>query len=295
MSTVVEAPAPFEIATHDGRPPRVAVQLLRRPVGGFAVAILAILVITAAAAPLVAPYAPDAINALDRFQAPSSAHLFGTDELGRDLLSRLLYGGRVALGISFGAMATALILGTIWGFVAAQAGGWIDEILMRTVDVIMAIPIILFALILVAAFGSALPTLAAIIGVLLTPATARLARSAVLGELRSDYYRAAVAVGTPRLRILFGELLPNTAPVLIARAAIAAADAIIIEASLSFIGLGVRPPAASWGTLMRNGYDQIFQAVWYVAFPGLVIFIAIWSLNMIGDQLQDILDPRSKR
>lgn len=270
-------------------------RLLHRPLGVTSSMLLVLLVVSAVFAPLLAPHAPDAIEPLARFRGPSAAHWFGTDELGRDLFSRLLYGGRIALGIAFGAATISTVLGILWGFLAAQLGGLLDEVLMRAVDVVMAIPVVLFALVLVAAFGSALHTLIVIIGLLLTPASARLARSAVLAEIRSDYYRAAVAVGVPRTRILFGELLPNAAPVIIARAALAAADAMIIEASLSFIGLGVPPPSASWGTLVRDGYSQIFHALYYVLFPSGVILLAIWSLNTLGDQLQELLDPRSGR
>ena len=297
MSVAAQLPStrPPDEAAELPTTPHLLSRLLRRPMGVVSAAMLLALIVSAVFAPLLAPHAPDAISPLARFHGPSAAHWFGTDELGRDLFSRVLYGGRIALGISFGAAAISTILGVLWGFLAAQVGGLIDEMLMRAVDVVMAIPVVLFALVLVAAFGSALHTLVVIIGLLLTPASARLARSAVLAEIRSDYYRAAVAVGVPRARILFGELLPNAAPVIIARAALAAADAMIIEASLSFIGLGVPPPAASWGTLVQDGYSQIFHALYYVLFPSAVILLAIWSLNTLGDQLQELLDPRVSR
>lgn len=280
-------------AEREGRPSALA-RLVRDPAGVIALTLLALLVLTAVLAPLIVRWPPDQISATELFRPPSGRHWFGTDELGRDLFSRVLYGGRIALGIAGGATALAMALGVVWGFVSAQLGGWGDELMMRVVDVVLAIPIVMFALILVAALGTGTVTLAIVIGVLLAPASARIARAGVLTELQQDYYHAAVAAGVPRLRILFGEVLPNAAPVLIARAAVNAADAIILEASLSFIGLGVAPPAASWGSLMRSGYDQIHQSVWYALFPGLVIFLAIWSLNTLGDRLQDVLDPRSR-
>ncbi len=270
-------------------------RMINRPLGALAVFVLTVLVIGSLAAPILTRYPPNHIAATIRLQGPSTSHWFGTDELGRDLFSRVLYGGRIDLGIALGSTVVAMVLGVLWGFLAAQAQGWLDEIFMRTIDVIMAIPALMFALILVVAFGSGLMSLAVIIGLLLTPVTARVARAAALTELRTDYYRAAVAVGAPRMRVIFGEVLPNTAPVLIARAAIVAADAIIIEASLSFVGLGVQPPSASWGTLMQMGYQRIFDALGYVVFPGIVIFLAVWSLNTVGDQLQEILDPRRRR
>jgi len=271
------------------------VRVVRRPLGALALGILVLLVFAAIAAPLVTHYPPNQIAPAVRFHGPSTAHWFGTDELGRDLFSRVVYGGRIALGIAFGATVVAMFLGVIWGFIAAQARGMLDEVLMRAVDVIMAIPLIMFSLILVVALGSDVVTLAVIIGLLLAPVTARVARAAVLSELRADYYQAAIAVGASKPRVMLGEVLPNTAPVLIARAAIVAADAIIVEASLSFIGLGVQPPAASWGTLTQQGYQQIFRALWCIGFPGVVIFLAIWSLNTVGEHFQDTLDPRGQR
>lgn len=269
-------------------------RFLANPQAAIAAVLLLLIVGTAIFAPLVTRHAPDAIDPVNRFAGPSARHWFGTDELGRDLFSRVVYGGRVALGIAGSATLIAVSLGVIWGFVAARAGGWVEEGMLRLVDVVMAIPIVMFALILVAAFGSSPVTLAVICGLLLAPGTARIARSAVLTELKSDYCLAAVSLGVPRLRLLFGELLPNTAPTLIARASLVAADAIMIEASLSFLGLGVSPPSASWGTLLREGYGYLLRTLWYVAFPGLVIFAAIWVFNTLGDRLQTILDPRSR-
>jgi ABC-type dipeptide/oligopeptide/nickel transport system permease subunit len=282
-------------ATRGPRRRTAILRVARRPSGAIALGVLCVLVVATLAAPLVTGYGPDHLDPKIAFQGPSARHWFGTDELGRDLFSRVVYGGRISLGIAVGATVVAMLLGIVWGFVAAQARRVTDEVLMRAVDLIMSIPVIMFALILVVAFGSAVGTLAVIIGLLLSPVTARVARAAVLTELRSDYYRAAVSVGASRLRVMIGEVLPNTAPVLIARAAIVAADAIIVEASLSFIGLGVQPPSASWGTLMQQGYQQIFRDLWYIAFPGAVIFVAIWSLNTVGDNLQDTLDPKGLR
>lgn len=270
-------------------------RLVSTPQTALAATLLVVLVVAVVAAPLVAPAAPDAIDPAHVFAPPSPIHLFGTDELGRDLLSRVLYGGRYSLGIAAFAVLIAMPLGVLWGFLAAQHGGWLDELLMRVVDVVMAVPVVLFGLILVAAFGASVTTLSVIIGLLLSPGTARIARAAVLAELTSDYCLAAVAAGVPRGRLLFGELMPNAGPVLIARASLVAADAVMIEASLSFLGLGIAPPAASWGTLLQQGYANIFSSLSYVAFPGLIIFVAIWVFNTLGDRLQTVLDPRSAR
>jgi peptide/nickel transport system permease protein len=165
---------------------------------------------------------------------------------------------------------------------------------MRVADLTLGMPVILLALVLVAAFGSSTASLVLILGILFMPATARLARAALLSELEADYYLAAISVGAPPWQIMLRELLPNTAPVLIARASVVAAEAIFVEASLSFVGLGVQPPAASWGTLLQKGYSNLYKSYWYPVFPGLVILIAVLALNTLGDHLQRVLDPAKK-
>jgi ABC-type dipeptide/oligopeptide/nickel transport system permease subunit len=207
----------------------------------------------------------------------------------------MLSGGRLTFAIAASATALATLAGTAWGFAAAFREGWIDEILMRIADVALAVPAILFGLILVAAFGASATSLAIILGVLFTPPTARVARAAVLSELRTDYYLAAVSVGAPSWRILLEELLPNAAPVLLAQASLTAAGAIFTEASLSLVGLGVQPPDASWGTLLEYGYKNMYQSLAYVLFPAGVIFVAICALNVLGDELQAALDPSRRR
>jgi peptide/nickel transport system permease protein len=274
--------------------PGVMRRLLRRREAVVILVLLGLLIISAVAAPLFTPYSPIALAPRDRFQPPSLAHLFGTDELGRDLYTRVLYGGRIALGIGAAATVIAMLIGVAWGFIAAMRRGWVDEVLMRLADAAMAIPTILFALVLVAAFGASTVNLAVIIGLLLAPVTARLARSAALDELTSEYVLAAVASGATRTRILLSEVLPNTLPSLLVLATLNAASAILTEASLSFVGLGVQPPEASWGTLLFQGYQKIYQAIWYPIFPGLVIFLTIWLLNLLADQLQSVMDPRER-
>ena len=162
---------------------------------------------------------------------------------------------------------------------------------MRIADLTLGLPVILLGLVLVAAFGASTTSIVLILGILLMPATARLARAALVAELEMEYYLAAVSVGAPGWQIALKELLPNTTPVLLARASIVAADAIFVEASLSFVGLGIQPPAASWGTLLQRGYSQLYSSYWYPIFPGLVILIAVLSLNTLGDNLQRVLDP----
>ncbi|MEV8263575.1 ABC transporter permease [Microbacterium sp. NPDC077057] len=245
--------------------------------------LLAIIVLACVLAPLLAPYDP-AAQSSDRFAGPSAAHLFGTDELGRDLFSRVLYGGQLTVFIAGGATLVAMVLGIAWGMAAAFGRGWVDEILMRLADTVMAIPQILFALVFISAFGADPVKLAVIIGVLLTPTTARLVRSSVLSELQEDYFTAAVAFGSTRRRLLFAEVLPNAKGPIVVQAAINAANAILLEASMSFVGLGIAPPEATWGTLVQQGYQKMYQSIGYVLFPALFIFITIWLLNVLADQ-----------
>lgn len=267
-------------------------RLLRQPAAAVALTVLALLVLLVVLAPLVGRYDPTEVAPRDQLQGPSAMHWFGTDELGRDLYSRIVWGGRLALGIAVAATAIAMLLGTLWGGIAAMRGGLVDEILMRIVDGIMSIPIILTALILVAAFGASVTSLALILGLLHVPVTARMVRSAILVERHTEYCVAATAAGASWWRLLRREILPNTTPTLLVQASLNAASIILTEAALSFVGLGIQPPDATWGTLLQQGYAKIYTAYWFVIFPGLFIFITIWALNVLADQLQVVLDPR---
>ena len=246
--------------------------------------VLGLIVLASVLVPIVAPYDPSA-QSPDRLVGPSGAHLLGTDELGRDLLSRILFGGQLTIFIALGATVLAMLLGLVWGMAAAFLGGWLDELLMRLADTVMAIPQILFALVFVSAFGADPVKLAVIVGILLTPTTARLVRSSVLSELKEDYFTAAVAFGASRPRLVLTEVLPNVRGAIVVQAAINAANAILLEASLSFVGLGIAPPEATWGTLVQQGYQKMYQSIGYVIFPALFIFVTIWLLNVLADQL----------
>lgn len=263
-------------------------KLIRRPAAVISAAVLAVLVFASAFAPLLFG-SPTAIDVTQPLKGPSAQHWLGTDELGRDLLARIADAGRLSLGLGVGATVIALVVGAAWGLAAASMGGWLDEVLMRIVDAALAIPAILFALVCVAAFGAEIVSLTIIVGMLMTPLSARVMRSAVLSELRTDYVRGLTAVGASRLHILSREVLPNALPALLAQTTLNVATAIMLEASLSFLGLGVQPPSASWGTLLAGGYAQLIQAPWYPLFPALAILLAIASLNVLGGQLQQVL------
>lgn len=266
-------------------------RLLRRPAAAVALLVIGLLVAGTVGASVFAPYAPTTLDFTHFFAPPSRDHLFGTDELGRDLFSRVLYGGRTSMIVAFAATLLAMALGVVWGFSSALREGWIGEILMRVADTMMAMPVILLGLVLVAAFGASTASMMVILGLLFAPATARIARSALIGELRSEYYLAALSVGASKARIVARELLPNTLPVLMARATLVMAEVIFVEASLSFVGLGVQPPDTSWGTLLQQGYANLYRSYAYPIFPGIVILVAVLALNTLGDNVQKVLDP----
>jgi len=279
---VSEAAITAELAEHPAR--RL---LLPRRFGALvAVSLLALIVLAVIAAPLLTAYGPYTIDPANAFSPPSSAHWFGTDELGRDLFSRMLYGGRVTLGAAFGATALSMVIGIAWGFGAALGLPLLDEVLMRTADVAMAIPQILFGLVFIAAFGTDLVNLIVIVGILLSPTSARLIRSVVLVEREADYVRAAIAFGATRWSIAAKEIFPNTISHLSVLAAINLANAVLLEAAFSFVGLGVQPPRASWGTILQQGYSNIYYAFYYAAFPAGAIVLVLLLLNVLARSLQ---------
>jgi peptide/nickel transport system permease protein len=244
------------------------------------------------AAPILAPYDPNALAVADAFSGPTSKNWMGADDLGRDSFSRILYGGRITILIAMAATLIALLIGTTWGLIAGVRRGWVDEFLMRTADATMAIPQILFALVCVSAVGASIISLPIVVGILLSPTTARMARSAVVTELASDYVTAAIASGTKRSKLIISEVMPNIAPQLLVQLSINAAAAVMLEATLSFIGLGIQPPNASWGTLMLQGYAKIWNTYWFVFFPALAVTITILAFNAYGERIRVTMDSR---
>lgn len=258
-----------------------------------AVIFLGIVVIVALFASWITPYSPTESHADAVLEGPSIQYMLGTDEIGRDLLSRLMTGARTTLLIAIGAVVVAMVVGIVWGFAAAMGNRWIEEILMRAVDGFMAIPSFLLALMFVAAFGSSISGLIFIIGITNAPIVARVARAAILEESSLDYVDAARASGASRLRVLWAEVFPNTVPALLVQASLIAGYAIITEAGLSFLGLGTQPPTTSLGTLLLTGYQNIYVSPFYVVWPGLLVVLTVWALNTVGDNTRKVLDPRS--
>ena len=266
--------------------------LLRKRTALFGL-ILCVLVLLCAAFPSqLAPYDPLEIKVRDRLQPPSRAHLFGTDELGRDVLTRLIYGARVSVSVGVISIFIALVVGVPLGVFGAFYRGPVDSVVMRTMDALAAFPAILLALAILSAMGPNIRNAMIAIGVVYTPAFARVARGAVLSVQENDYVEAARASGAKSYYIMSKTLLPNSLAPIMVHASIGFANAIIIEAALSFLGLGAQPPMPSWGGMLQQGRQFMSQNVWYSISAGLAIFLTVLGLNLVGDGLRDVLDPR---
>ena len=274
-------------------PGRLALRgLLRRPGALFGGGVLLLMLVLAVGAPWIAPYDPLATSWSLVRKAPSAAHWFGTDEVGRDLLSRVIWGGRASLSAGVIAVAIAVGVGVPVGMVAGYLGGWADALISRLTDAMLAIPFLILAIALAAFLGPSLGNAMIAIGVTATPIFVRLARGQVLAARAEDYVEAARAVGNPPVRILVRHILPNILPPVMVQATLAVAAAIIAEASLSFLGLGQQPPAPSWGSMLNTAQRFLTQAPWMAVFPGLAIFLTVLAFNLFGDALRDALDPR---
>ena len=258
-------------------------------VGGL---IVAGLLVAALAAPWLAPYAPTAIFPGAEIRAPGPRFLLGTDEVGRDILSRVLYGSRVSLGVAIPSVALAVLTGTTLGVGLGYWGGAPDLLAMRLFDVLFAFPPILLAIALVAALGPSTVNLILTIAVLTLPQFAVLARSSTLALKPQDFVQAARALGASHARILGTHVLPNLAPTLAVQASLSLSIVILVEAALSFLGLGTQPPDPAWGTMLANGRKFMEFAPWVAVFPGLAIVFAVLGFNFLGDGLRDALDPR---
>lgn len=258
----------------------------------MASAIVLLLVIVAAViAPLIAPDNPNAISP-DLRKAPSHAHPFGTDEVGRDVLSRVIYGGRVSLRVGVIAIGIALIAGTLLGLVAGYKGGWADSIIMRLMDIMLAFPGFLLAIAIVAILGPGLYNVMIAVGIEAIPVYARTARGSVLSAKEEEYVLGARAIGLGHARILFRYILPNILAPLIVLATLGVGIAILSAAGLSYLGLGAQPPTAEWGAMLAAARAFVRQAWWMSTFPGIAIMVVVLTLNLFGDGLREILDPR---
>jgi len=266
----------------------------RSRLASIGIVVLGLVGLVAALAPLLDPYDPSGMGIGGSLQAPTAAHLFGTDEYGRDVFSRVLFGARVALTVAVAVPLTAMVLGVPIGLAAGYVGGLVDTALMRAMDAVFAFPSILLGLTIVAVFGQGLTNVVVALGIVFVPQFARVTRASAFAATRENHVKAARAVGASDLHVVVHHVLPFCVSAILVQATITAAFAIVLEAALSFLGVGVEPPTPSWGVMLRNGKGFIESAWWYSVFPGLAIVATVLGFNLLGDGLRDVFDPRTR-
>ena len=269
-------------------------RLLRRRGAMLGLVIVLFFVLLAVFASSIAPYDPIATSWSAVRRAPSAEYLFGTDEIGRDVLSRVVWGARASLMAGLVSVCISMALGVPIGLLAGYVGGWTDSLISRFTDAMLAVPFLILAIALAAFLGPSLSNAMIAIGVSATPVFIRLTRAQVLAVKVEDFIEAARAVGNPHWRIALRHILPNVLPPLIVQSTLAIAAAIIAEASLSFLGLGQQPPAPSWGSMLNTAKNYVDNSPWMAIWPGLSIFLLVLSFNLLGDGLRDALDPKHK-
>jgi len=257
-----------------------------------ALVVVVLFIAVAALAPWISPYDPMATDWSQVRKAPSAAHWLGTDEIGRDLLSRMLWGSRASLLAGVVSVLIAIAVGLPFGLLAGYVGGWIDGLISRMTDALLSCPFLILAIALAAFLGPSLTNAMIAIGISTTPIFVRLARGQVMVVKVEDYVEAARAVGNPSYRILLRHILPNVVPPLLVQSTLTIATAIIAEASLSFLGVGQQPPAPSWGSMLNVAKDFMSQAPWMALWPGVAICLIVLAFNVLGDGLRDALDPK---
>lgn len=273
---------------------RVWRRLRRHPGALIGGSVVLLFVIAAVFAPLLAPYEPTANNWLAVRQAPSAEHWLGTDDVGRDILSRLIYGARASLAAGVVSVVIAFAVGVPVGLIAGYYGGWADACLSRVIEALLACPFLILAIAFSAFLGPSLTNAMIAIGISASPIFARLTRGQVLAVKTEDYVEGARAVGASDFRIVTRYILPNAFPPLLVQATLTIAAAIIAEASLSFLGLGQQPPHPSWGSMLDTAKNFLSRAPWMAIWPGLAIFLVVFAFNILGDGLRDALDPRER-
>jgi peptide/nickel transport system permease protein len=271
-------------------------RFLRNKLAVIGLFIFVFIILAAVVAPLIANYDTDAIriNVPNRLQSPSAKHIFGTDELGRDIMARIVHGARISLVVGCAAIAVALFIGGALGAIAGYSGGKIDDVIMRCMDVFLCLPDVLLALAIVAAFGTNLVNLTIAIGLAFTPKFSRVVRSAVMTVRGVEYVEAARTIGATNTRVITNHVLINCFGPIMVQVTLYVASAILTIAAMSFIGLGIQAPIPEWGNMLASGRVYMRDHAYIVMAPGLAIFLTILSLNLLGDGLRDALDPRLK-
>lgn len=268
-------------------------RFFRHPTGVLGLIIITFLVVVSLLAPIIKPY--DASRDRDlraRLAPPSAEHWFGADELGRDLFTRVLHGGRISLRVGLIAVAFAVVTGTILGLLAGYVGGWVDLVIVWMMDILLAFPGILLAIAIVATLGPSLTNALIAIAITQIPIYTRIVRSVVMSVRQSEFVQAARALGSGSLRVVLLHVLPNSLAPLIVQLTLSIGTAILDVAALGFLGLGAQPPAPEWGLMIRDGFSQFLRAPWMSIFPGIAIFLSVVGFNLLGDAVRDVLDPR---
>lgn len=260
-----------------------------------ALVLISIIIAVAVFAPFISKYDPSAQDLAHRLSAPSYEHLLGTDDLGRDVLSRMIYGSRVSISVGFFAVLITLFIGVILGMISGYFGGWADSVIMRFTDIILCFPTFFLILIVIAFFEPSIVNVMVVIGITSWPGLARIVRAEVLSVREREFVLASKMLAVSRIRLLFVHILPNVISPIIVYAAVGIGGAILTESSLSFLGLGVQPPMSSWGQILMQGKDYIYVAWWLSLFPGLMILFTVLSFNMIGEALRDVFDPKDSK
>jgi peptide/nickel transport system permease protein len=271
------------------------VRALRDPLGALGATLVVLFVFSAALAPLIAPYDPNALDVPARLQGPSLAHLLGTDNLGRDVLSRVLYGGRIALGVALTAVGLSLVAGILLGLVAGYGPRWLDNLLLLLCDSVRAFPVIMFALAVITVVGPSLQTVILVVVVTTIPAYARIVRTQTLSLRHTEFILAERSLGAGAPRVLLVHILPNVIGPLLILASMEIPVVITVEAGLSFLGLGVRPPTPSWGNILNDGYAFIRNTPWLVIAAGIPLVLSTLGFTFLGETLRDVFDPRLRR
>ena len=290
-SVITDASAPASAPVRDRRW-EVLRRAVRARLAPFGAAVVMVAVLVALAAPVVAPYDPLKQDLAHALAAPSREHPLGTDNVGRDVLSRVIWGTRISLVAGVVSVAIALLTGSLLGVVAGFCGGRVDGVVMRLMDAVLSFPPLVLALALGAVLGAGLMGVLIALGVVYTPTFARLMRGQVLTIKAREYVDAARALGAPGWRVAWHHVLPNATAPIVVQASLSVAFAILAEASLSFLGLGIQPPAASWGSMINSGRGYLQSAPWIVFGPGAALFVTVVGLNFVGDAIRDALDPR---
>ena len=270
-------------------------QLKKNKSAMIGLGIILFFILIAFAAPLTAPFDPLAQDIDKRLSPPgTNGYLLGSDDFGRDILSRIMYGARISLLIGTISVGISLFFGLIFGLFSGYYGGWLDHLVMRSMDILLAFPYILLAIVIVAALGPSLPNAMIAIGIIGIPQYARIIRSSVLAEKEADYVTAERAIGASDMELIFKSILPNCLGPLIVQTTLGYANAIIFSAALSFLGLGALPPTPEWGLMVSSAREYVATAWWVVTYPGVAILLSVLGFNLLGDGLRDALDPRLK-